>query len=259
MDTEDSMVEIYDTFYRHINNSQTHSLFCEKVFGIDLSQDGFSGKEQLDHMMAALKITPADACLDIGCGNGRIANYIHEKTGACLDGIDSSKSAIAHASELFRNNRRLRFFEMNIDDLHLEHGKYSLIYLIDSIYFSRSYETTVTAVWNALRPNGRMAFFYSEFVFDKEAQTRKIFENETRLAKIFQKAHWEYSAVDFTEQHLALMKRKNITSNELKDAYLAEGNERIFEKVHEESVQPDMTLSEFEKFTNRYLYIVKKN
>ncbi len=258
MANERSMAEIYDDFYKYANESVAHSKFCERVFGIDLSQDGFSDKNQLDYMIEKLNVTQNDRCLDVGCGNGKIANYVSSKTNAFIDGIDSSGNAIQYASLFENRNSRLRFIEMDINELRLKKNSYSVIYLIDSIYFSENYSKTIALMWNALQPGGRIAFFYSEFVFDKSLQTKKILENETMIAKIFIGNGWAYRVADFTKEHMELMKRKFYFSNELKEEYLSEGNTRIYEKVNEESVRPDLTLSDFEKFSNRYLYILEK-
>ena len=111
-----TMIEIYNDFFKQANYSHTQSIFCEKVFGIDLTQDGFSDKKQLDFMIELLKLSEKDLCLDIGCGNGRISNYINQKTGASIDGIDSSENAIKFANEFFGKEILLLF------KLHEYHG-----------------------------------------------------------------------------------------------------------------------------------------
>jgi hypothetical protein len=65
------MYDVYQEYYERVGRSAAFSLYCERVFGVDLSQDGFSDMQQLDCMIALLGIGETDLCLDVGCGNGR--------------------------------------------------------------------------------------------------------------------------------------------------------------------------------------------
>jgi ubiquinone/menaquinone biosynthesis C-methylase UbiE len=252
------MIKYYDDFYHYINNSKVHSEFCRKVFANDLSQDGFSDMVQLDFMIKQLNISEDDVCLDVGCGNGKIADYIYSQTKACITGIDSSKNAIEYADRFTQTNSKLNFYQMDINKLKINKNYFSIIYLIDSIYFCDNYGKLINQLYNALKPDGKLAFFYSEFVHDEKLRTKKILGNETKIANIFDNNNWKYYVADFTVEHFELMKRKNFFSNELKDHFIAEGSKYVFDRINTESIPEEMDLSTFEKFSNRYFYYINK-
>ena len=41
------MYDIYQSFYQKVEFSKAFSRYCKKVFGMDLSQDGFTSLKQL--------------------------------------------------------------------------------------------------------------------------------------------------------------------------------------------------------------------
>lgn len=53
-----------------------------------------------------------------------------------------------------------------------------------------------------------------------------------------------------------VLKRK--TAQVLKEEFIAEGNEYLFDYVFRESMPEDMSLSEFRNFHSRYMYLCEK-
>lgn len=53
--------------------------------------------------------------LDIGCGLGGTANYIHEKTALAICGIDKDISAINHAKKHYS---AITFFQCDVEHLN---------------------------------------------------------------------------------------------------------------------------------------------
>ena len=72
------MRDFYEKFYQAVQHSAAHSLFCERSFGRDLCQHGFADMAQIDALIAATGLAPGDHALDLGCGNGMIAEYISD-------------------------------------------------------------------------------------------------------------------------------------------------------------------------------------
>jgi len=251
--------EKYEEFYRRGNNSKAFSKFCISTFGIDLSQDGFADKEQMDLMIEFADINNNDICLDIGCGNGRIDEYINIKTNAHIHGIDYSKSAISYAKNIGLTNKDLEFTEGDINNLKITSNKYNKILLIDSIYFSDDYSKTLLNLYSSLKLGGTICLCYSEFVFDKMMQNKKIESDETKIAEEIMRNDWQYRSVDLINSHFNLMKRKNIFSTKYKDDFNNENNTWLYEKLHIESVGDDCNIEAFSRFTNRYIYCIYKN
>jgi ubiquinone/menaquinone biosynthesis C-methylase UbiE len=250
------MYDVYQDFYKRVNTSKAFSQYCSSVYGIDLSQDGFCTKQQLGLMVKELKINQHDVCLDIGCGNGQIANYINKKTKALIKGIDYSENAIKCAREI--KNSILSFEVQNINDMRIEKNRYSVIYLMDSIYFSTDYKKTVSQIYEVLINGGRIGIFYCESEFDKEKQLRKIEKDETKIAVLLNVLRIPYSVFDLSFENYKYMIRKNKIINNLKNRFEIEGNIALYERVNTESIKNDVAYEEFAKCMSRYLYIIEK-
>jgi ubiquinone/menaquinone biosynthesis C-methylase UbiE len=250
--------DVYEEFFRRVNGSPTFSKYCDEVFGIDLSQDGFADKAQLDFLVDMMGLGPADICLDIGCGNGRISDYINRTTGAFIVGLDYSPSAIRYAISLEDVNPGLSFFPGDINSLKPPDFPFTAALLIDTIYFSEDYAKTLELLYGSLPPGGRIGIYYSEFVFEKEKQIKKIEADETKIALIIRENGWESASTDLTDAHFELMKRKYRVSEKYKADFEREGNGWLFDKVHRESTSNDFPMDDFVKFTNRYFYLIRK-
>ncbi len=254
------MYDIYQSFYQRVEFSKAFGKYCKKVFGIDLSQDGFTSLNQLKLLLSKLNITSSDLCLDIGCGNGKIAEYISDQTQAKIIGIDYSEIAIKYGLERTRSKRnRLDYLHAEINNFEIKKDKFSVIYLIDSIYFSKDYLQTIKNILSNLKPGGRLGIFYSDFVFEKDKQIKKIEFNETAIAQVFHKINQEYSYIDLIKEHYEHMKLKNKIGKLMFKDFLKEGNMQLQEKIVNESIADGVSFDDFSKFSNRYLYVVKNN
>jgi cyclopropane fatty-acyl-phospholipid synthase-like methyltransferase len=67
------MREFYDKFYAAMATGRAHAEFCERVFGHNLCQHGFADMAQLDAVLDVTGLGPGRRTLDLGCGNGPIA------------------------------------------------------------------------------------------------------------------------------------------------------------------------------------------
>jgi hypothetical protein len=78
----------YVDFYAAASTSQASAAFCERVYGRNMSQHGYMTMTQLDRLIAVANLGPENRVLDLGCGNGMIAEYISDQTGAHVHGLD---------------------------------------------------------------------------------------------------------------------------------------------------------------------------
>ena len=72
----------YTDYYTALPTSPATAAFCARVYGRDLGQHGYMDLPQLDALLAAADLGPASRVLDLGCGDGRIAEYVSDTTGA---------------------------------------------------------------------------------------------------------------------------------------------------------------------------------
>jgi len=88
----------YRGFYSAIENSQAFDEYSKRVFGANFGQHGFSNTYQIQRMLAILKLNKSSKVLDIGYGNGKMAEYISDLTQASVTGIDYVQEAIEQAT-----------------------------------------------------------------------------------------------------------------------------------------------------------------
>ncbi len=156
------MRDFYERFYAAVPSSPVHALFCERAFGLDLGQHGFADLAQIDALVEATGMRSGQRVLDLGCGDGRIAEYLSDQTGAHLTGLDYVPEAIRLARERTAPKAdRLAFAVGDLNALNLPAREFDLVLSIDTIYFSEDLARTIGQLAAALRPGGRMAFLYS--------------------------------------------------------------------------------------------------
>jgi SAM-dependent methyltransferase len=228
------MKDFYAKFYSAIERSPAHSAFCERVFGRDLGQHGFADLEQLDLLERATRLGPAHHALDLGCGDGRIAEYLSDSTGARFTGIDFIESAVQAARRRTAvKSGRLEFAVGDIHRLELPGGVYDLALSIDTMYFSADYAATIRALKDSLRPDGQMAFFYSygrePWVPREEFPAEKLPPARTPLADALRANGLSFRAWDLTKRDYILAQRRREVLEELKPRFEAEGLTFIYE------------------------------
>lgn len=110
----------YRDYYAAIEHSAAFAEYAERVFGQDLGQHGISDLGQLHHMLDLVELARGSCVLDVGCGNGKIAEYISDQTGAHVTGIDYVPEAIDQAQRRTQSKRdRLRFEVGDIETLRI--------------------------------------------------------------------------------------------------------------------------------------------
>jgi ubiquinone/menaquinone biosynthesis C-methylase UbiE len=228
------MFDFYDQFYRATATSEAHRLFCTRVFGLDLGQHGFADVPQLNALIAAAEIREGQRVIDLGCGNGMIAEYIADRSGAHVTGLDYVPEAIRQAGERTRSKAdRLSFMVGDINALVLPASTYDVIVSIDTIYFSEDYAATLSALKTALRPGGRLAVLYSHgrepWVPVGEFDAKTLAATRTPLGEALTATGFAYVAADFTasEQRLAILRQEVLS--DLREQFAAEGNLFIYE------------------------------
>lgn len=221
------MCDFYERYYDATQNSQAHALFCERVFGRNLCQHGFADMTQLDALLAATRLGPGRRALDLGCGNGMIAEYLSDRTGAHLTGLDYVPEAIRQAQErTAAKSHRLEFVVGDINALDLPASEYDTILAIDTVYFSDDYTATIGRLVEALQPGGQMAFFYAHgwepWTPVESFDRTTLAPDATPLARALQAHGLRYATQDFTADDLRLAQRRQEVLAELKPQFEAE-------------------------------------
>jgi SAM-dependent methyltransferase len=156
------MRDFYERFYRVAPASAVHSEFCERVFGADLCQHGSADVAQLDLVVSALGIAPGARVLDLGCGNGMISEYLSDRTGAKVLGVDDVPFAVEQALDRTTARRdRLVFVTEDLNALDLPAGELEAVVSIDTLHLADDLGDVVDRLRTALARGGRMVALYS--------------------------------------------------------------------------------------------------
>jgi SAM-dependent methyltransferase len=211
------------------------------VFGKDLGQHGFSDLDQIHRMLKLVNIGGGSRVLDIGCGNGKIAEYISDLTLASVTGLDYAPEAIAQAVRRTEGKRkRLRFLVGNIDDLDLEGELFDVIISIESIFFSQSLDVTVGKLKTLLAPEGHMAIFCGE-----------------DLVPALKQNGLSYDVYDLSKENYEHCRLKYSVVRDLKEAFEAESNTFIWKNLMAESERSAVPYDQAAHLYERYLYHVR--
>jgi len=205
--------DFYARFYDVTRDCRIHSEFCEAVFGIDLSQHGFADKEQLDLLIGVSGMKAGQRAMDVGCGNGKIAEYLSDVTGTQVTGVDNCETAVRAATErTARKRQKLSFRTGDMNELHMEPQAYDHALFIDSIYFSEDYDATIRRAMDGLALDGDLLFFYSvgpALLGTNDIPAETLQARGTPLAQSLLRAgltaeHWDLTIQDY---HLARKRR----------------------------------------------------
>ena len=223
------MKEFYTDFYAAIERSAAHHAFCKRVYGLDLGQHGFADVAQLDLVLEATGLCAGQRALDLGCGDGRIAEYLADRSGAHVTGLDYIPSAIDRARQRTADRpQRLAFAVGDINRLELPDAAFDVVVSIDTLYFSDDYATTLKALTAALRPKGRMAFLYSHgrepWVAREAFDVASTQPDRTPLARALTASGLSFRTWDLTDQDHQLARRRKAVLADLKAQFEAEGH-----------------------------------
>jgi len=233
----------YKDFYIAIEDSKAFSEYCERVFGKDLGQQGFSDINQIHKMLEIVKPDEMSQVLDIGCGNGKTAEYISDSTQASVTGVDYIAEAIDQAQKRTEGKRnRLHFRVGNIETLDFGDESFDIILSIDSIFFGKDLRTTLAGLREIIRPDGQMAIFCEE-----------------NLSSALKENGLSYRVYDFSEEHHVHMQLKHQIASGMQKAFEDEGNTFIWENLMTESIANTEPYNSNVSSLKRYLYHVKNS
>jgi SAM-dependent methyltransferase len=172
--------------------------------------------------------------LDLGCGNGLIAEYLSNCTGAHITGLDYIAPAIRQAQQRTAAKAdRLAFIVGDINRLDLPSRAFDVVLSLDTMYFSEAYTATIRALKTALRPGGQLAIFFSygrePWVPKDEFPKETLPPDKTPLAEALKMNDLPFRTWDLTRQDYRLAQRRKAILAELKPQFEAEGILFIYE------------------------------
>lgn len=246
----------YREFYPRAWASKAHSELCRRAFGRDLCQEGMTDMVALDGLLDRFEFVPGQRVLDLGCGAGGISNYVSERHGVQVTGIDNAKPAIAQARIAFADHaEQLNFLEADLNDLNLD-GEFDVALAIDVLYWVADLTETVAAVLKLLKPSGQMGVIMTHSHEDGEGPGRVPPEG-TGFGKAAKRLGLPFETIDLTEHNHAFWKRNYQAAIDLKPQFEAEGNGFIAASLIREAEENFLPFFEQEKIS-RYLFHVRQ-
>lgn len=243
----------YDHFFDTEKMSFAHSKFCEYVYGKDLSQHGLIDLQELSILIEKLNIQQPEYVVDIGCGNGKITEYIAGQINAKFTGIDISIEGIKSAKERTEGNALLEFKEGNLNNLEFNKA-YDTILFLDTLYYAEDLKNTILTGMNSLNKNGRLFAYFSQWIMDV-SYSDNLKPKNTHLAKVLIDLGFDFLYTDLTNSGINHWKKKLKVLEEMKNEFINEGNKGLWDYRHREAV----------RYANwgdnkyaRYLYEVRK-
>ncbi|MFX1256104.1 MAG: class I SAM-dependent methyltransferase [Promethearchaeota archaeon] len=245
----------FSNFLIRSEKSKAYSSFCERVFGKDLCQANMMDMIQLEKLLKVLNLTEKNRVLDMGCGIGKIAEYISDVTQAHVLGIDIATEAIKHAQIRTQEKRnRLEFREDDLNNLSLPPASVDTVIAIATLHYTENLEKTIGQIKAVLKPHGQMGLFSFQYCFEKDTPDI-LLPDKTQLAQVLKKHNLSFKTWDFTEREKEICRRELQIGTELMEEFRAEGNLDLCEDRIEEC-EIDLQRLEAGK-KRRYLYHVQ--
>jgi ubiquinone/menaquinone biosynthesis C-methylase UbiE len=245
---------MYDEYFSRAQTSQAHAKFCERAYGSNLCQHGVADMGQINALIDVLELDETNRVLELGCGNGRITEYISDITGAHITGLDISDVAIQQAQARTEEKRdRLLFCVGHIHDLDFQTDSFDTAILIDVIYFVNR-DKTLAQLKEILEPKGQMGIFCTQFLAPEDSEER-LQPDKTGLAQSLQEHQLHFAAHCFSKEEAAHCRQKVAILKALETEFAAEGNVWLYNFRLEEV--EDHAKSLVERKRSRYLYHVR--
>jgi ubiquinone/menaquinone biosynthesis C-methylase UbiE len=215
--------------------------------------------EQLDTLIEKLKLKPGEVALDLGCGNGRIAEYISDFTGAKVIGLDFAAELIGEAQCCTVDKRnRLDYVVGNMDELLFEEKSFDAIISIDTLYFVENIGLTVRKLKSLLRPStGRLAIFYDQTCEPSESREVLLPQN-TKVGVALTSSGLAFDTVDYTDSSKGIWIREIEAAENLKEMFEKEGNADIYADRAQDAKRTLETIESGRQVRNFYFARLKK-
>ena len=250
------LIDFYDDCLVRSAESKAHAIFCEKVFGKNLCQYNVLDMEQLDTMLEVLNLQPNQLVLDIGCGLGKIAEYIAEKTGASIIGIDFAQKVLEWAQRNTKAEKGELVFQVgDLNKLEFPKEKFDVVISIDTLYNAKNFNEVLKKMKEILKPKGQMGIFYAQGR-NSEEPLEKMNPENTNVGKALLENGMQFNTIEFTENGRAIWIRELTVAQELEEMFKEEGNHDLcLQRIVESK---DLIQKIDNQLERRYFYHVLK-
>ncbi|NPD87766.1 MAG: class I SAM-dependent methyltransferase [Asgard group archaeon] len=250
------LIDFYNDGLIRSAESMAHAIFCEKVFGKNLCQYNVLDMEQLETMLEVMNLQPNQLVLDIGCGLGKITEYIAEKTGVSFIGIDNAAKVVEWAKKNTRTDLGKLVFQVgDLNRLQFPKEKFDAIISIDTLYYAEDFVEVIKKMKEILKPDGQMGIFYAQGRKSDDS-IEKIKPENTKVGLALAENGLQFTTIDFTETGRNVWVRELAIAQELEEIFKKEGNHDL---CQQRIVQSKDLIQRIDKqLEKRYFFHVQK-
>ncbi|MFQ5980410.1 MAG: class I SAM-dependent methyltransferase [Candidatus Heimdallarchaeota archaeon] len=247
----------YDDLLTRSEQSQAHSIFCKRVYGRDLCQTGSTDMTQLEMLLQVLDLEVDSLVLDLGCGIGKITEYLSDSTQAQFIGVDITTNALYQARMRQSGKQNpLQYLEADLNSLPLSKGCLDAIIALDTIYFANDINHTLNQLKRLLKPLGQMAIFYSQLCYPDDPPFL-LHPDNTELGRALRTQDLSYHSYNLTMSDHQIRRRQIQVGAELINDFQKEKNSDIYRVRNTEAA---WALKVFNAGRGRrYLYHVQRS
>ena len=259
MSAQTHMSDWYARFYTATQTSAAYSQYCSEVFGKDFSQHGYSDVTQINRILKSSNVKDGDIVLDLGCGNGKMLEYIYNQHNITAHGVDFSADAIEQAQSRTRTQQKSLMFKVGLigDKLFVD-NTFDVILSIETIFFGESMAATLNTLLAMLKPNGVIAATYMLRKAETDSTGEAFDAHSNDLALALKELNLVYTTTDFTKPFFEHMRKKRVIAENLKKQFETEDNLFLYENIMMESVDKDICFEDFKTRYARYCYFIKE-
>lgn len=151
--------EYFDGWYADMTASPAKDDLVRRHLGLPpgLLSTSLLGREGLGEVVAALRLPPGGALVDLACGRGGYGLEVVARTGARLTGVDFSPEALRQAAaSAARHGREARFVLGTLDATGLPDAEVDGVLVVDAIQFADPPAAAYAEIARVLRPGARV-------------------------------------------------------------------------------------------------------
>jgi len=174
-----------------------------------LSKQYESAKVDHIHELLLNTFAPNSYLLEIGCGSGRDASFMHQ-SGYDILAIDGSKEMVEEAKK-YHSELKDRLKVINIpDELHFKPSSFDGVYSIATLMHLKRDAINITfrEISNLLKPNGKLVFSVSIKRYDIDEQNR---DKQDRYFTMLTEIEW----IQYCKKHNFEIKHSEVSNDGL--------------------------------------------
>lgn len=215
--------------------------YCTKVYGYKIRLGNMLLQNDLDELFEYIELNKPLHVLDFGCGCGELTKKIAADYHIHCTGVEFSEQVVNYLNTINTTANVTYVFD-DLDLCNTVVSTYDLILLIDVLYFVDDMKQSLKNIMQLLDRGGKAIVYYS---------------GNTEIRNIFDEIgiHYEYS--DISKNEIILWERSMEYANKLKDQFIDEHCEKIYNAIIEEGEFVLKTLKV--KGGNRFRYILMGN